>query len=92
MRNSLMLSSAAALMTSAAGAQDYTGNVDPSAYSLPTVMHSAIDARAKTRKQKVSPKAAAVCADLPKTRARLGAADPRVREIDRRCRQAGLVR
>jgi hypothetical protein len=77
------------LVAAAAAAQDYTGNVDPSAYSLPTVMTSAIDAEAKSRKQKLSPKAAAVCADLPKTRARLGARDARVREIDRLCRQAG---
>lgn len=36
----------AILFAGAAVAQDYTGNVEPSAYSLPTVMHSAINARA----------------------------------------------
>lgn len=88
----LMLGGALLLM-SAGAAQDYTGNVDPSAYSRPMVMDSAINARARRRtgvpRQKLSPKAEAVCARLPQTRARLGVDDARVREIARLCRQAG---
>jgi hypothetical protein len=87
---------AAALLSGTAAAQDYTGNVDPSAYSLPTVMHSAINARAKhrapARRQQLSAKARATCTRLPQTRARLGASDPRVLEIARLCRKAGYLR
>jgi hypothetical protein len=79
-----------------AAAQDYTGNVDPSAYSLPTVMHSAIDARAKSDRRRVRPtsaqKAAAACANLPRTRAILGAGNWRVLRLARLCRQAGFLR
>lgn len=84
----------ALLLASAGAAQDYTGNVDPSAYSLPTVMHSAINARAKSRagapRRTSSREAAAICAnDLPKAVARYGSTDRRVARLARLCRQSG---
>ena len=93
----LMLTMAAAVaVTGTAENQDYTGNVDPSAYSLPTVMHSAINARAARDKRATnrssSREAAATCANLPKARARFGAHDWRVMRLERLCREAGFVR
>jgi hypothetical protein len=88
----------ALLLASAAAAQEYTGNVDPSAYSLPTVMHSAIDARARSAaRRSTAPRrlstrdSAATCANLPKARARLGARDWRVMRLANLCREAGLL-
>ena len=89
----LLVVPVALMLAGGAAAQDATGNVDPSAYSLPTVMQSAINAQAKSGRKgarpALSPRARQVCADLPKTRARLGPGDGRVREISRLCREAG---
>jgi hypothetical protein len=95
MINAVILSSAALLMASAAGAQDYTGNVDPSAYSLPNVMHSAINAQAKGGKSPrytISAESRAGCRNLPNFRARFGARDGRVQKLTRLCRELGLIR
>lgn len=90
-----ILSSAAFLAASAAAAQDYTGNVDPSAYSLPNVMHSAINAQAKGSKSPrsaISAESRAGCRNLPNFRARFGARDPRIQKMTRLCRELGLIR
>lgn len=86
---------AAVMMTAApAAAQDYTGNVDPSAYSGPNVMHSAINAQAKRARS--SPRSSEVearrtCANVPNAKKRLGSRDPRVMDLERMCRQAGYL-
>ncbi|QAY75827.1 hypothetical protein [Sphingosinicella sp. BN140058] len=95
MIKAVILSSAGFLLTSAAVAQDYTGNVDPSAYSLPNVMHSAINAQAKGAKSPrytISAQSREGCRNLPSIRARLGARDARVQKITRLCRELGLIR
>ena len=75
------------------GAQDYTGNVDPSAYSRPLVMQSAIDARATRGRSghvAVTLRQKAACANKAQFRAQYGPGDAKVRKLYRLCRAVGL--
>lgn len=69
--------------------------LDPSAYSRPMVMHSAINAQARKRgKQARQPStrsdSARTCARRPQLLAQYGEDDPRYQNLDRLCRKAGL--
>lgn len=88
----IIFSVATMFVMAAAGAQDYTGNVNPSAWVGPTVMHSAINAQARRNGARSSANRRQVetCSMKSGFRARHGANDPQVRELYRRCRLMGL--
>lgn len=80
-------------MTIPLHAQDYTGNVNPSAWIGPTVMHGAINAQARrngVRGRSSAQEARRTCTELPTYRARLGSGNPRVQQLTKLCRQAGF--
>ena len=86
----LLLASAMALPGSVAGAQDYTGNVNPSTYSGPMVMQGAINAQARrhggggaTRSQ------VGACARKERFRAAYGADNAKVQRLYSLCRGIG---
>lgn len=73
-----------------ATAQDYTGNVDPSAWSGPMVMHGAIDAQARRNRARHARSATrlqkSACARKARFRAELGGGNPQVARLYRLCR------
>lgn len=87
----MVISAALIMITTPAYAQDYTGNVNPSAWVGPTVMHGAINAQARrngSRSGGTSQQVAA-CAQKSRFRAEYGAENPKVQRLYRLCRGIG---
>lgn len=69
--------------------------LDPSEYSRPMVMQSAINAKARkggsrARQAATRSDSARTCARRPQLLAQYGEDDPRYQNLDRLCRKAGL--
>lgn len=81
-------------LTAPLHAQDYTGNVNPSAHSGPMVMESAIDAQARRNYQRSNSGATsgqiAACRKKAQFRAQHGASNPKVQRLYRLCREIGV--
>lgn len=98
MRRSILVASvtAASLLTSSlARAQDYTGNVNPSAYSGPMVMQGAINAQARRDSARRSHRGVTRaqtngCAQKARFRSRYGADNPKVQRLYALCHAIGL--
>ena len=74
-------------------AQDYTGNVNPSAWVGPTVMHGAINAQARRNgarsRSGVTAQQASACANKSRFRVEYGADHPKVERLYSLCRGIG---
>lgn len=76
-------------------AQDYTGNVNPSAWSGPMVMHGSINAQARRNAARRSDRGvtraqASACSQKARFRSEYGKNHPKVRQLYRLCRGVGL--
>lgn len=75
-------------------AQDYTGNVNPSAWAGPTVMHGAINAQARRNgvrsRSGVTQAQINGCAQKSRFRAEYGADHPKIKRLYSLCRGLGL--
>lgn len=84
--------------TSPATAQDYTGNVDPSEWSRPTVMDTTLDAQVRGTTGRssartgngLSAEAYATCANKHKLKGRYGSRNGQVTQLYRLCARAGM--
>ena len=72
-------------------AQDYTGNVNPSAWVGPTVMQGAINAQARRNGTRARPSAQVrACSGKAAFRRQYGAGNAKVQRLYSLCRRAGL--
>lgn len=83
------------LLATPAVAQDYTGNVNPSAWSGPMVMHGAINAQARRDAARRSERGitraqASACARKAQFRSEYGEDHAKVRQLYSLCRGVGL--